>query len=49
LIGFKDSLKRLADLKTKYMTALTKLNQTILPEYENVLFGWFNGNKEQPK
>jgi hypothetical protein len=43
LVGFKDAFMRLADLKTKYIRAVSKLNQTIMPAYENVLFRWFNG------
>lgn len=33
LMEFKDALRRLADLKSKYVTAVAKLNQSILPEY----------------
>ena len=40
---FKDAFKRLADLKTKYIRAVSKLNQTLLPDYENVMTRWFNG------
>lgn len=34
---------RLAELKGKYFRAVSKLNQMLLPSYENVLFNWFNG------
>jgi trehalose/maltose hydrolase-like predicted phosphorylase len=43
LSEFKDSFYKLADLKTKYVKALSKLNQVLLPSYENTLFNWFNG------
>lgn len=34
---------KLAELKGRYIRAVSKLNQTLLPSYENVLFNWFNG------
>ena len=43
LVEFKDAFMRLAELKSKYIRAVSRLNQAILPNYENVLFRWFNG------
>jgi hypothetical protein len=36
-------------LKTKYIKAVSKLNQVLLPSYENVVFNWFNGTPFEDK
>jgi hypothetical protein len=43
LSEYKDSFRRLAEAKTRYYKAMSKLDQVLLPEYEDVLLKWFNG------
>jgi hypothetical protein len=40
-------MKRLTDYKSKYYTAMSKVNKTLLPEYEMTLFNWFNNVQEE--
>ena len=44
LVQWKESFKRLAESKKKYFRAVNKLNNLVLPQYEDVLVRWFSGN-----
>jgi hypothetical protein len=43
LMDYLISLKRLADSKQTYYRSISKLNQTLLPQYEDMIYRWIYG------
>ena len=49
LSRFKEEIRSLINVKDKYYQAMTRLNITLLPEYEDIVLGWINGDDSLKK